>query len=736
MRALDHEFTEPHHSMTATPKPMPSPMPEGPPSGSDRISHAMPRTRRRRGRLASVLALALLSIHSILALSSARHQSPTFDELIHLSSGLSYWVTNDYRLHPENGNFPQRWAALPLRLSGAKFSDTDSQAYRTSAQWVIARQVFYKLGNDPERIILAGRAMIVLLSVALGVLVFAWSRRLFGDAGGLVSLTFYSFSPTVLTGATLVTSDMAMALALLLATGAVWRVCHRVTPATVSLAGLAVGLLAVSKMSAPLIVPIAAIMVAASLIWRAPMNAGFSAPLAIPVRGLARRASFLAIAASACAVIAILVVWASFGFRYATFATSPQLPAAYSIPWDELNRHIGDGMRAVIGVMRSTRLLPEAYLYGLSHALGRSAERQSFLNGGYSVAGWPSFFLYTFAVKTTLTSLLAIAAAIVIALPGVRSRLGVIESKAESRYVAEHGQFSAFVERVYPLTPLFALLIVYWIAAVGSTLNIGHRHLLPTYPAMFILLGSLARLLRSIHILVRVQPWSLAALVVMESLIAWPDYLSYFNPIIGRDNAYRHVVDSSLDWGQDLYKLRTWMREKRTADVGPVYLSYFGSALPSGHGIDAIPLPSYFHIWREPRVPIELKPGWYCVSATILQGLYQDPWGPWDAAKEAEYQHLRPVVEAFRREHAGQPDRDALASPVSASLPASAPAMGWPQLCDRYEWLRVGRLCAVLRKREPDTRAGASILIYRVSANELHTALDGPPLELRENWTR
>lgn len=692
------------------------------------------RKARRRGRLVSLIALALLSIHAQLALSSAKHQSPAFDELIHLSSGLSYWVTNDYRLHPENGNFPQRWAALPLRVSGAKFPDTDSQAYRASEQWVIARQVFYKLGNDPEGIILAGRAMIVLLSVALGVLVFAWSRRLFGDTGGLISLAFYAFSPTVLSGATLVTSDMAMALALLLATGAVWRVCHRVTPVSVLLAGLAVGLLAVSKMSAPLIVPIAAIMVAASLVWRAPMNAGFSSPLAIPVRGLARRGAFLAIAAGACTVIAIVIVWASFGFRHSTFAT--QTPAAYSIPWDELNRHIGGGMRAMIGAMQGLHLLPEAYLYGLSHALGRSAQRQSFLNGEYSLTGWPSFFAYTFLVKTTLAALLAIVVAIVIALPGVRSRLGVIETKAESRYAAEHGPFAAFVERAYPLTPLLALLVVYWLAAIFSTLNIGHRHLLPTYPAVFILLGSLARLLRSHHFPLRVLPWSLAVLVAIESLIAWPDYLSYFNPTVGRDNAYRHVVDSSLDWGQDLYKLRTWMREKRTADVGPVYLSYFGSALPSGHGIDAIPLPSYYSIWREPRVPIELKPGWYCISATILQGVYQEPWGPWDAAKEAEYQQLRPIVEAFRREHAGKSDREALASPVSGSMPATMPAMSWVKLCDRYEWLRVGRLCAVLRKREPDTRAGASILIYRVAAEELRAALDGPPPELREGWRR
>src|SRR6185312_15706987 len=44
-----------------------------------------------------------------------------------------------------------------------------------------------------------------------------------------------------------------------------------------------------------------------------------------------------------------------------------------------------------------------------------------------------------------------------------------------------------------------------------------------------------------------------------ESLANWPNYLAYFNQLIGsHTNAYRHLVDSSLDWGQDLPALKRW----------------------------------------------------------------------------------------------------------------------------------------------------------------------------------
>ena len=67
-----------------------------------------------RARFATIVAALLAALHAALAITAAMEKSPTFDEPTHLTAGYSYWLKNDYRLDPENGNWPARWAALPL----------------------------------------------------------------------------------------------------------------------------------------------------------------------------------------------------------------------------------------------------------------------------------------------------------------------------------------------------------------------------------------------------------------------------------------------------------------------------------------------------------------------------------------------------------------------------------------------------------------------------------------------
>ena len=150
-----------------------------------------------------VAAAALLVLHFAMAVGSKRHESTTSDELVHLTAGTSYWQNNDYRLQPENGVLPQRWAALPAWWQGAKFPPlADNPNWRGSDAWVLGYQYFYESGEDHFPRLMAGRAMIALFSVATGVLVFWWSFSLFGGAGALVSLTLFAFCPTFLAPAT------------------------------------------------------------------------------------------------------------------------------------------------------------------------------------------------------------------------------------------------------------------------------------------------------------------------------------------------------------------------------------------------------------------------------------------------------------------------------------------------------------------------------------------------------
>ena len=61
------------------------------------------------------LAVGLALLHATLAVTATAEKSMTSDEIAHLVAGQAYNTRRDYRLQPENGNLPQRLAALPGR---------------------------------------------------------------------------------------------------------------------------------------------------------------------------------------------------------------------------------------------------------------------------------------------------------------------------------------------------------------------------------------------------------------------------------------------------------------------------------------------------------------------------------------------------------------------------------------------------------------------------------------------
>eukprot|EP01035_Chromulina_nebulosa_P054695 gene54695-biopygen38933 len=199
---------------------------------------------------------ALLALHAALALWAVSGKSTTADEILHVTAGYAYWKLDDYRLHPENGILPQRWAAIPAAITQPPFPKLEGNAYwKTSEAQPVGHQFFYETGHDHFPLLMAGRAMIALFSVATGLLVFCWSRKIFGDAGALVSLVFFVFCPTFLAHGALVTSDACMAFFFLAASAAWWRHLNDSRVRWWWLSALTLGLAFVAKYPAVLLLP-------------------------------------------------------------------------------------------------------------------------------------------------------------------------------------------------------------------------------------------------------------------------------------------------------------------------------------------------------------------------------------------------------------------------------------------------------------------------------------------------
>jgi hypothetical protein len=215
---------------------------------------------------------------------------------------------------------------------------------------------------------------------------------------------------------------------------------------------------------------------------------------------------------------------------------------------------------------------------------------------------------------------------------------------------------------------------------------------------------------------------ALLAWHVVEALRSSPNFLAYFNAIAGGpDHGYEHLVDSSLDWGQDLPGLKHWLDEQglQGPNHPPVYLSYFGSSHPGYYHIDAYALPGFPDRWTR-RMPPPLTGGVYAISATMLQAVYVlDAPGAWTGAYEKRYQDALYNIRLFDSTAANPKARERLLKQTGEEF--------WWKNFHLFENLRFARLAAFLRRRTPDANIGHSILIYRLTDEDVWRAVAGPP---------
>jgi hypothetical protein len=160
---------------------------------------------------------------------------------------------------------------------------------------------------------------------------------------------------------------------------------------------------------------------------------------------------------------------------------------------------------------------------------------------------------------------------------------------------------------------------VFFLVACASPSQRGHRHILPIYPFLFVLIGLMvSELWEKIH-----ARWFFLGLGLWQVCVgsfSGPYYISYFNELIGgTKNGYRLAADSNTDWGQGLQALRRYMEQEQ---VPKVYLSYFGGLSPAAYGIASAPV---YGDWADPRPDIDMtrqRRQLLVVSATNLQSVY------------------------------------------------------------------------------------------------------------------
>ena len=557
-------------------------------SAAKTVSAARPERSRWRFSPALVgIYFALIFV--FLCVSIFLQKSPTVDEPVHLFAGYSYLKWNDFRANPEHPPFVKMWAALPLlalAINDPRPSrphwDLITETADASATVVVAHEMLF-VDNDAESLFFYAKLQMIALSVLLGIFVYLWSEKLFGLEAGIAALFVYALDPNILAHSSIVHTDIPFAAFFFIGTYFFWRFLDRATWTNLVLMAIFSGLAAVTKYSYPVILLVWILLGLGRIISAKSIDSFFAGRDEMVKRW--QKATIITGALVSAALTAYFFIWTIYGFRY------------NAIPGGGLHFHMewvmppeSSPLRPIASFLNTHQLFPEAWIYGQLFVQD-NLKRPAYLLGQVSPDGFWNYFPVAFAVKTPLPILILMLTAL----------WYLIRGRMERR----RGLF------------LLIPAVVYFALAVFSRINIGLRHILPIYPFLFVLIGgTVAQFWRTGTYVKRGGLILLAIWYVGSSVWIYPHYLSFFNEIVGNpSNGDKILVDSNIDWGQDLKGLKRWMDAKGARKI---QLLYFGYAAPEYYGIDASYLPGSWMVYDPPATQTTTAPEYVAISVSPL----------------------------------------------------------------------------------------------------------------------
>jgi hypothetical protein len=324
----------------------------------------------------------------------------------------------------------------------------------------------------------------------------------------------------------------------------------------------------------------------------------------------------------ASSLIAYVGLWAQYRFRFDAGPAEMQLdiPAMTNDLRDAQTRarfHSNAPTQAQLSLwhasaateivlwMEEHRLAPQAWAGGYLYTETSSLQRTAYLLGDvYAGSRW-FYFPLAWVVKEPVTLLVAVMGAAVV---GWRRGVGKLRR--------EGGNYEC---PLYGWVALGVPPLAYLLMAIFGNVNIGLRHVFPVMPFVDVAVGLAAGqiwMMRRGKVLVLVFGIAL----VVETLAAYPDFISYFNVAAGGERGGLALLgDSNLDWGQDLPLLAQWQKANPNVTL---YLDYFGTADPAAYGIRYLNVPGGYVYGPAPRIAGAEVGGVAAISATKLQGLF------------------------------------------------------------------------------------------------------------------
>jgi len=491
----------------------------------------------------NVIAAALLLLFFLLALFSMIQKSPVVDESAHLPAGYSYLKTFDYRMNPEHPPLIKVIAAFPLLFLDPKI-ELEGELWDGDFEWGFGKE-FLLEDNDTDRILFWARLPMILLGVLLGFFIFLWAKELYGRKAGLFALLLYSFSPTFLAHTRWANTDVGGTCFIVIALFFLWKYFERPGTKALIIAGITLGLAQLAKFSSFYLFPLYLILVFIFLFYN-------------KIKDKKRIVkSFLNV---------ILIFFIGYLVIVIGYPGDPLLDDNSKINFvKEMLPGKNPYVEGTAYYSIKYLPMPKTYLVGLVKVMQHSKTgHPSFLMGEFSQKGRLEYFPIVFLVKTPVPTIILILLSLLFF-----SRI----------------RHKKLFNEIYLAVPA----LFFFLAFMMSNLNIGHRHIVPVYPFIFIFVSKIVNL--DFKQIIKNNLFSLSIIIlviwyVFSSLLIFPHYLTYFNEIAGGPgNGYRILSDSNIDWGQDLKGLDAYMKKN---NIKNITLSYWGIDIPENRGMEYV----------------------------------------------------------------------------------------------------------------------------------------------------
>ncbi len=456
--------------------------------------------------------ISLFIVMLFFLMSGTLTESPVFDEITHLNAGYEFLVHHDFRYEPLNPPLARELIAIP-ELANRK-----------------------AVMND-LRLILP-RFIVIIFTLSLGLIVYLFSKKLFGFSAAILALFFFAFDPNILSYGHYAQTDLIFTFFYVLTIFLYYLWRDKFTKRKTIIFGIITGLLLSTKTTALPFLTLPMIL----LLFQKYRHSKF-----LSINFFKKRLSYILIFLAAC----LLALWGTYFFTFEPLLGYRYDPARPAIKIAQHNIFVKFALTQPLPLGSYVSTIKQQLVFNYSGLY----RKDTMLLGNVSYTGQPGlFFIPLIFIKTPFPLLILFFLT-----------LFAFRKKFSKDFIL--------------LSPILSII---FISILGNT-TIVYRYILPIVPLIIIYSSQIVLVKIKKDFLKKVSLYLVLIWYMAESFSVFPHYLSYVNLVLGGyKNGYKYVFDSNYDWGQGLIELKNYQENHKNQKL---QFAYFGEASPASYGI-------------------------------------------------------------------------------------------------------------------------------------------------------